>query len=72
MVASLHQMGRKPYSYGRPYYLSPYEEGENPQDFTSFAQLPIIGVFCSDGSGVAVFFVISGYVLSLRPYQIIG
>jgi len=71
MVTTYHHMNRTSYSYGRPYYLGPYGPGEDAQDFTSLAQLPIIRVFCSGGSGVAVFFVISGYLLSVRPVQII-
>jgi acyltransferase-like protein len=71
LVVVLHQMGRMSYWYSRPYYLEPYEEGENPQDFMSFLQLPIIRVFCSGSAMVPVFFVISGYVLSFRSVQII-
>ena len=71
MVSSLHQMGRTKYSYGRPYYRGPYRDSEDPQDFTSPVQLPIIRVFFAAGTGVAVFFVISGYALSVRPVQTI-
>jgi peptidoglycan/LPS O-acetylase OafA/YrhL len=70
VVINHHCMNYKRY-FQEPFTFGPYEEGEDPINFTHPMQLPILRIAITGGAMVPIFFVISGYVLSFRLIKMI-
>jgi peptidoglycan/LPS O-acetylase OafA/YrhL len=57
--------------YDNPYHPGPYPKNDPEINWTSAFQLPIIRIFHEGALMVCIFYVISGYVLSVRKIQAI-